>query len=154
MKSFLCLFVAFLGISISHVFAQYQVQNQETLQLYDQEAQPLNLAELRAGIPYPKVLSQAGIEGMVQVMVKVNAYGDYLDHYIARTSHQLLSSAVDPYISCLSFTPAMRNGRPIEGWKAIPLRFRIRPSQMEAKTLTVICPKETRELKSPIVKNP
>ena len=154
MKSFICFFVAFLGISISFVSAQYRVQNHETLQLYDQEAQPLNLAELRAAIPYPNALSQAGIEGLVQVMVKVDAYGNYQEHYIARTSHQLLSRAVEPYISCLSFTPAMRKGRPIEGWKAIPLRFSNSPFSSGGKNAYCDLSQGNKGTKISYCKNP
>ncbi|MEM6631136.1 MAG: energy transducer TonB [Bacteroidota bacterium] len=152
MKSRIYWIFALILILPSFLSAQNRIQSTESLPLYEQEPQPLNLAELRKGIPYPKALRQAGVEGMVQVMVKVDAQGNYLDHRIARSSHPLLSGAVNPYISCLTFTPAMNQGRPVVGWKAIPLRFRIRPSQVESKTLTVICPRESVGPQAPIAK--
>jgi len=135
------------------VWFQTDTHSQEAYQMPDQEPKVLNLPAVSQKIPYPVAASRAGIEGWVQVMIQVDATGQYQSHQVVRSAHPVLTKAVVPYVHCLEFQPAVQNGRNVSSWKAVPFRFRIRPGVGE-RSEGLICPggKDSHEVR--IVRNP
>ena len=87
------------------------------------EAIPLNLSAIISQVEYPANAIQAGIEGIVQVMVRVDRSGNYMEHEIVHSPHEMLSLAVAPYIGCLRFEPAQAGSMSVESWKDDSLPF-------------------------------
>ncbi len=110
---------------------------------------PLMLSELVAKIPYPQKAYQAGIEGLVQVQIKVDRNGNYVSHKVVYSPHALLSEAVSPYVGCLSFEPARMSGSSVPSIITIPFRFTIRFGGRNAIRKLLIqppeCPRDDRE---------
>ncbi len=119
----------FQGVLILFLSTSIQAQNIfdsiHRLSLQEQEPFPLNYPEICAQISYPPSAAQHGIEGLVQVWVKVDSEGRYCGHEVVGKSHALLASALNPHLRCLSFTPAFHKGKAVAGWKALAFRFRL-----------------------------
>ena len=147
MKTFptFLLLIALLGLS--------RAFSQEPFAPLDQEPEPLNYTQLIRQISYPSSAQRGGVEGLVQVLILVDERGNYVRHKIARSAHPLLSQAVDPYIACLQFQPAIYQGRTVRAWTAIPLRFRLTDLPGPNRKYEVICPETTKEAEIPIARN-
>lgn len=118
--------------------------------LLNQVPKPTNLKNVIRNIPYPVKAAKGGIEGLVQVMVQVDAYGNYLSHRITRSSHPVLSSALRGRLSCLQFIPASVNGNPVKGQVAIPFRFKLNRQPSRYKNGSedmIICPSAVEKQK-------
>lgn len=135
------------------IFLFDPVMGQELFQPLDEEPIPLNFAQFTRQISYPVLAQQGGIEGLVQVLVRVDAYGNYVEHMIVRSVHPLLSEAVDPFVACLNFQPAMYEGRYVATWTAIPLRFRLKDLPRASMASGTICPDTPREVEMPVARN-
>ncbi|MEM9717674.1 MAG: energy transducer TonB [Bacteroidota bacterium] len=121
------------------------------------EAIPLNLSAIISQVEYPAKAIQAGIEGIVQVMVRVDRSGNYMEHEIVHSPHEMLSLAVAPYIGCLRFEPAQAGSMSVESWKAIPFRFKISQGVRFKRSIdpaSTVCPKDSIFDAQPIVKTP
>ena len=129
------------------------VMGQDLFQPLDEEPIPLNFSQFTRQISYPALAQQGGIEGLVQVLVHVDAYGNYVEHKIVRSGHPLLSEAVDPFVACLNFQPARYEGSYVATWTAIPLRFRLTDLPRASMTPGTICPDVPREAEMPVARN-
>ncbi len=112
----------------------------------DKEPQPLNLVEITPQIEYPADAVKGGVEGMVQMMIRVDELGNYVEHQVAWSSHHLLTEAVTPFLKCISFEPAEHDGKFVSGWKVIPFKFRLydHPNTKDQEpTDVIICPTES-----------
>ena len=143
-----------LACYLPSVGQQQQTVEHDTISyaLVDQEPIPLNLSEIVAHISYPPKAVQAGIEGLVQVMVQVDSYGNYVNHEVVRSPHPLLSEAVNTYLPCLMFSPAVHEDMPVEAWRGIPFKFSITPMALPTQTnKTLICPEKPNKQPAIIV---
>ncbi len=57
----------------------------------------------------------------VVLRVKVSECGDYLTHEVQSSNCKLLKHAGEESIRSLKFSPAIRNGVPVEAWIAVPI---------------------------------
>lgn len=76
---------------------------------------------------YPNVARQNGWEGTVKLNVYVAADGGVEDVQILGSSghDQLDQSAVSAVRNRWQFSPALREGQPVAGWKSIAVRFEL-----------------------------
>ena len=74
--------------------------------------------------PYPALLRERGVEGVVRVMVRVNAEGRAAEARVAQGSGFRLfdEAAVQRALAC-RFVPARRGDEAVEGWVDFPVRF-------------------------------
>ncbi|MEM6632200.1 MAG: energy transducer TonB [Bacteroidota bacterium] len=145
----------FLGFSYSILKAQNSpISEFNTYSFQTQEPVPLNYTEICQSISYPSEAVNSRIEGLVQVLVQVDRQGRYMRHQVVGNSHPVLAKAVGPKLNCLSFIPAFENGKAVEGWRAIPFRFRILEKvspRANAKIPPFICPEPQESDTTPIV---
>jgi TonB family protein len=85
----------------------------------------LNLAEIRKSIGYPKPMQEEGIEGMVVAKVLVGPSGEYREHEIVKTPHEVLEAAVAAQLPRLKFEPGVKDGKPVSVWVTIPFKFKL-----------------------------
>lgn len=85
--------------------------------------EPVNLEEVKSLIGYPKAAKEAEIEGKVQISILVDTNGKYIDHSVVRTSHKILSKAIEKHIAKLRFKPALNGNEPISLWITMPFEF-------------------------------
>ncbi len=124
--------------------AQSPTESGNMFDLLDQAPEPLNLSEVTGKIVYPSRAIEEGLEGLVQVMVQVDRFGNYVDHKVARSSHPLLTDAVEVFLPCLIFSPGIQGETAVSAWKAIPFRFSLKPMGMNKRKdslIQEICPK-------------
>ncbi|MEZ4774913.1 MAG: tetratricopeptide repeat protein [Bacteroidia bacterium] len=91
----------------------------------NEEPVPLNLNEIRKAIGYPQEAIDQNLEGTVIVRVLVDKEGNYRKHAFVKEVSPLLSSAIEPVISQLKFTPAKVGGEPVMYWMNIPFPFKL-----------------------------
>ncbi len=147
MKTFPTVIFLLILFSLNAVFSQANFTP------LDQAPQPLNYTQFLGQISYPASAQRSGIEGLVQVQIQVDERGSYVQHKIVRSAHPLLSQAVDPYIACLQFQPAVNKGQNVSSWTAIPVRFRLTVLPRAKRNYEVICPENIQETESPIARN-
>ena len=153
---FFCLISLSLSLSAQDKAFRFMQASPGSL-LPEVAANPINLTDIIRQVEYPAQAYQAGIEGLVQVMVRVDRNGNYMEHEIVNSPHELLSRAVSPYLGCLKFEPAQVGSMAVESWKALPFRFKIRPGMKRKPLLgnpSSICPKDSIFDFQPIVKTP
>ena len=88
-------------------------------------AQVLNLEEVKAQIGYPEEAREAGMEGIVRCLIKVNADGKYIMHHMDATTGTTLDQIVEDHLSQLQFSPAVLDGSPITAWTPVVFCFRL-----------------------------
>jgi periplasmic protein TonB len=76
--------------------------------------------------PYPEIAKEAGVEGLVIVLVLVGKNGRVLDVRLdEKRQAPLLNDAALAAAWKWVFTPALANGRAVAVWTAIPFHFRL-----------------------------
>ncbi|MEM9721002.1 MAG: TonB family protein [Bacteroidota bacterium] len=91
----------------------------------EEEAKPINLAEVNQTIGYPDSARIKGIEGRVVARILVDEEGNYLKHQITGKADSLLVVAVEEHISELKFSPAKNGGKVLKYWVNIPFNFKL-----------------------------
>ncbi len=71
---------------------------------------------------YPLIARQAGVEGTVELMVKVNENGKVVKVSVIKSVPMLDKAAIDAAFKCI-FKPATKNGRPVKGTTFISYKF-------------------------------
>lgn len=75
---------------------------------------------------YPKLARERGQEGMVLILVRVDAAGRAQGASVARSSgHRLLDEAAMQAVRGWSFRPARRNSADVPGEALVPVEFRL-----------------------------
>lgn len=82
-----------------------------------------SMAELYSNMRYPDMARRAGIEGVVLVKVLVAADGSVRRVSVLSSEHPMLNDAAVDGVQALHFTAAVQNGRAVECWLRIPVRF-------------------------------
>jgi protein TonB len=89
------------------------------------QPEAINLDEIQKAIKFPEAAVISGTTGKVVVRILVDKFGKYKDHKITKSSHPLLSQAVEEELRKLVFTPAIQADRPVSCWVNIPFVFRL-----------------------------
>lgn len=80
----------------------------------------------RVAPPYPRRALELGMQGVVELLVKIMPDGRAGEFKTARTSgHKLLDLAALAAVRHWEFEPPRKNGVPSEGWALVPVRFAI-----------------------------
>ena len=80
----------------------------------------------RVAPPYPRRALELGMQGVVELLVKITPDGRAGELKTARTSgHKLLDLAALAAVRRWEFEPPRKNGAPSEGWALVPVRFAI-----------------------------
>lgn len=75
---------------------------------------------------YPLLARRRGLEGVVQLEVRVAADGHPLSAQIRNSSgHEILDEAARNAVLGWRFSPAKRGGEPVEGVALVPIRFQL-----------------------------
>jgi TonB family protein len=74
---------------------------------------------------YPKGLHEAGVEGQVEAVFRVDRQGDVVDPDVSYATHPEFAEAVKAVLAKWRFTPARRDGRPVEQRVRMPVIFSI-----------------------------
>ncbi len=85
----------------------------------------LDLKALQKSIKYPEKARKEGIEGKVIVKVKVNEKGKVAETKVLFTDSELLNKSALDAIKKAKFSPATKNGKPVEAWVTVPVQFKL-----------------------------
>ncbi|RMG71138.1 MAG: TonB family protein, partial [Bacteroidetes bacterium] len=129
-----------LDVVVMDAEAARQAPDMDAFFFGDEEPEPINLAQIRQGIGYPRLAREAGIEGTVVVRMLVDEKGHYKKHQMIVPGHPLLADAVTPMLPGLAFTPGIQGGRPRSCWVNIPFRFRLDDPEMSNRPVMDITP--------------
>ncbi|MCF7823896.1 MAG: energy transducer TonB [Candidatus Marinimicrobia bacterium] len=89
--------------------------------------------ELGTNIYYPKELRDKGIEGTVLVNASVSSEGLVTETRITQTLEPKLDRIAANAVQRTLFNPALRDGKPVDVWIAIPIQFTLK-DQDQGKT--------------------
>jgi protein TonB len=85
----------------------------------------INLTDIQKAIKFPEAAIISGTTGRVVVRILVDKHGKYKKHKVIKSSHPLLSAAVEEELKGLVFTPAIQGDRAVSCWVNIPFVFRL-----------------------------
>jgi TonB family protein len=88
---------------------------------------PRNINTLQQAIVdyYPRELRDAGIQGEVQVRFRVDARGMPHDFTVTTSDHAGFNQSSVHAVSQLRFTPARKDGQPVDVWVELPIVWSI-----------------------------
>jgi TonB family protein len=89
------------------------------------EPQPMNMNDVRRAIGYPEIARDAGIQGQIIVMAKVNKWGAVDSVRLERGVHPILDEPVAKNSWDIKFTPTIIDGELAPFWVHIPFRFKL-----------------------------
>ncbi len=95
----------------------------------EMEPIPLNLADIRRSIEYPKEARDQGIQGKVLVKVLIDTLGNLEQYELVNSAHPLLVQAVLAKLPALRFSPARKEGRAQKFWVNLPFQFTLQKSE-------------------------
>ncbi|MEO8747305.1 MAG: energy transducer TonB [Rhodanobacter sp.] len=96
---------------------------------------------IHAPLKYPPSAVSAREEGTVLVIAEVDASGRAVDAKVEESSgHPDLDEAALQSISGWSFSPAMKDGKPIAHRVRVPINFQLRPQTMDSSSLREAIP--------------
>jgi protein TonB len=76
--------------------------------------------------PYPRAARRRGFEGLVEVNVLVDINGRVKEQHLHVSSgHTVLDKAALKAIRRWRFTPGRQNGKIMEMWVKVPVRFKL-----------------------------
>ncbi|HVK38753.1 MAG TPA: energy transducer TonB [Candidatus Kapabacteria bacterium] len=85
----------------------------------------VDMEELASRIIYPEDARKAGLEGQVIIRVLLDEEGNPVEF---RIDHSDADIFVDPAINAVTsmkFEPARKQGRPVECWISVPIKFKL-----------------------------
>ena len=127
MKNFyLCRIAALIFLCLT--FCLLPAQDEPDMNTFipvEVEPKPLNMQDIQMAIGYPKVASDAGIEGTVIVRILIDTKGNYVRHVVLNEAHPALEEAVVTKIPDLTFEPAQNEGKPVNFWINLPFAFKL-----------------------------
>lgn len=85
----------------------------------------VDLAKIQRSIIYPEYAKKKGIEGTVIVRVLVSKSGSVVKTIVDRTDNKALTNAAVQSVKKATFTPAIKNGKTIQCWVALPIKFQL-----------------------------
>lgn len=85
----------------------------------------VDLAKIQRSIIYPENAKKNGIEGTVMLRVLVSKTGSVLKTIVDRTDDKALTNAAVKAVKKANFTPATKNGKPLQCWVALPIKFQL-----------------------------
>ena len=88
--------------------------------------EPLNLDSVKAHIVYPELAKDAEIEGRVILKILVDEQGRYNKHKVLRSTHPILTKAVEKEIRTLICEVGFYDDRPVKYWTTIPFDFKLK----------------------------
>ncbi len=91
----------------------------------DKEPQ-IDLGRLTKLVEYPELARKASAEGVVVVRVFINSEGDATKVTVEHSDNSLLNeAAINAVKKYGKMHPAYLDGKPVESWVSIPIRFRL-----------------------------
>lgn len=91
----------------------------------DVAPRPQNIAEMQRAMvaSYPPALREAGVDGTAQVRFRVDAQGVPHDFVVTASSDPGFAQPTLNALSVLRFTPARKDGRPVDVWVELPVTW-------------------------------
>ena len=74
---------------------------------------------------YPAKALEAGTEGMVYVSVLIDATGRVTKAKIKKSTAAIFDSAAVAAAKGSTFTPATKDGKPVDAWVTLPYKFKL-----------------------------
>lgn len=81
------------------------------------------MSELHALLSYPKQARENGIEGDVTISVQVDNDGRVLQAVVREASHPIFTDVALNAAKSLTYTPGMKDGKPIKMWVTLNIVF-------------------------------
>ncbi|MEM7369170.1 MAG: hypothetical protein AAF587_11270 [Bacteroidota bacterium] len=85
---------------------------------------PLNLSHIKGEIKMKQIVRITGLTGKVIAKVLVDKKGNYRNHYMVRSDHDFLRTAVETKIDQLTFSPGLNRGYPTARFAYVTFDFR------------------------------
>ena len=89
----------------------------------------IDLSKLQSLIIYPKQAKKEKIEGKVVLRLLIDKNGNLKDISVKQSAHELLAdaakAAIKKYFEKYKVQPAQKNGKPVNVWIEIPLKFKL-----------------------------
>lgn len=123
--AFVCLGVTFFQLPFANAKNLPKfVENQ--LNKVEPDVYPMvDLSALQKSVVYPAFAKSNGIEGKVIVSAFVSKKGKVLKTVVDQTDDKSLTSSAVSAIKKAQFTPAMKNGKAVNCWVAIPILYKL-----------------------------
>ncbi len=94
------------------------------------DTQPVPLQQVQP--EYPEEARQAQIEGRVFLRLWIGSDGTVRQAVVLRSDNAIFDEAALVAARQWTFTPAIKDGRPVEVWVTLPIRFRAnRPDALD-----------------------
>ena len=95
---------------------------------YDEPPSPIGgFGAIQGALKYPEIARKAGIQGRVIVQVLVSEKGKVVDAQIIQSlGHSGCDVAAIKAIQSVNWKPASRGYKPVPGWIAIPVIFKLK----------------------------
>ena len=95
---------------------------------YDEPPSPIGgFGAIQGALKYPEIARKAGIQGRVVVQVLVSEKGKVIDTQIIQSlGHSGCDVAAIKAIQSVNWKPASRGYKPVLGWIAIPVIFKLK----------------------------
>jgi len=82
---------------------------------------------------YPEVALRSGLEGVVWLKVWVNREGKPRQVQVLKSDNQVFNQSAMDAVNQWTFTPAMKDGKPVSVWVSIPFKFKLWKEPEEMK---------------------
>jgi TonB family protein len=79
--------------------------------------------ELVDAVVYPEEAKEAKIEGMVVLLVLVDTNGRAAEAKVQLSDNPILNEAAITAVRSVQYVPGKQNGKPVNAWLSIPIRF-------------------------------
>jgi TonB family protein len=84
-----------------------------------------DMGELAGHVYYPAYARKKGIEGTVTINVLVDSTGHPAKYCVLRADDPILIEAAATAVMQTAFTPAIKDGKRVSVWMAIPVTFKL-----------------------------
>lgn len=74
---------------------------------------------------YPEEAKAKGIEGKVYVSIRVDITGKVKEAKIVKSDNEVFNSAALDAAKQWLFSPALKDGKPVEAWMTMPFMFKL-----------------------------
>lgn len=85
----------------------------------------VDMEELASRIIYPEDARKAGLEGQVIIRVLLDEEGNPVEFRIDNSDADIFVDPAINAVTSMKFEPARKQGRPVECWISVPIKFKL-----------------------------
>lgn len=113
-----------IGITFAQTTIEQKAMKNAQVRLDKEPSYDMN--ELQSRVKYPKEAGKKGIEGTVFVKVLISKDGNVKKCKVEKSDSKMLTKSAVTAIKQTKFTPGMRDGKAVEAWVVIPVKYKLK----------------------------